>query len=160
MFFIPLPLVLLEVLIFTSWVHFYNFWDVFLCYLFPSFIGAVIFSQMGRSLLISLQSGLAQGRLPGDKILHRGAILMGSILLIIPLFLSRILALFLILPILRHGMIFVFKTFIFKRLGRFRPMQTFQGGAEFRHERDAEVVDVTPIEVTHTPGKSEDSSEN
>lgn len=159
MFFIPLPILLIEVLIFTTFVHFYNFWDVFLAYLLPSFVGAVLFSLMGRSLVISMQMGMAQGQLPGDRMLHRGAILVGSILLIIPLFLSRVLALLLILPLFRHISVFVFKTFIFKRLAKSQ-FATFQFGGMPRgpfpfegtspQERDAEVVNVTPLEVTHT----------
>ncbi|MGZ3745889.1 MAG: FxsA family protein, partial [Pseudobdellovibrionaceae bacterium] len=118
MFFIPFPLVLIEILIFSTFVHFYNFWDVFLCYLLPSFLGVMLFSMMGRNMMMFLQGGLAPGEMPGDKMLHRGAILLGSILLIIPLFLTRVLALFLILPILRHLSIFIFKTFLFKRLAK------------------------------------------
>jgi UPF0716 protein FxsA len=181
MFFIPLPIVLIEVLIFATFVHFYNFWDVFLCYLLPSFLGTVMFSLMGRSMMLSLQGGFSGGHMPGDKMLHRGAILVGSILLIIPMFLSRVLALLLILPIFRHISIFIFKTFIFKRLaksqfsfirfgggpggfGRGPQGSTFSFEQEVRNERDAEVVDVTPIEITHTkieaeaPKKKDDSS--
>lgn len=116
MFFIPLPIVLVEILVFTTFVHFFDFWDVFFAYLAPSFLGAVLFSLTGRSMMMSLQSGMAQGQMPGDRVLHKGALLLGSILLIVPMFLSRVVAVFLILPILRHLSIFIFKTFIFKRL--------------------------------------------
>jgi UPF0716 protein FxsA len=116
MFFIPLPIVLIEILIFTTFVHFYNFWDVFFIYLIPSFAGAVLFSLTGRSMLMSLQGGMAQGQLPADRVLHKGAILLGSILLIVPTFLSRVLAVFLIVPLLRHISVYVFKNFIFKRM--------------------------------------------
>jgi UPF0716 family protein affecting phage T7 exclusion len=129
--------------------------------------------------------------MPGDKLLHRGAILIGSILLIVPMFLSRVLALFLILPLFRQISIFIFKTFIFKRLtkppfsfsrfdgGRPGKFDGFEGGGfsrrpqapssfdqDFRAERDVEVVDVTPLEITHTkieeevPKRKEDSSGN
>lgn len=186
MFFIPLPIVLIEVLIFSTFVHFYGFWDVFLSYLLPTFLGAVLFSMIGRSMMMSLQGGFAQGQLPGDKMLHRGALLIGSILLVIPLFLSRVLALLLILPIFRHISILIFKKFIFKRLTksqfsyvrfgggaqggfggfRGRPQEPFPFEQEVHTERDVEVVDVTPIEITHTKieaeisKKKEDSSRN
>lgn len=182
MFFIPLPIVIIELLVFTTFVHFFNFWDVFLAYLAPSFLGAVLFSLTGRSLMMSLQGGLNQGELPGDRVLHKGALLLGSIMLIIPMFMTRVLAVFLILPIFRHVSIFVFKNYIFKRMKtspfsfvRFGQQQQgpryqrYQGPFPFeeepRHERDVEVVNVTPLEVTHTKivdeeKKSEDSSEN
>jgi UPF0716 family protein affecting phage T7 exclusion len=162
MFFIPLPLVLIEVLIFSTFVHFYNFWDVFFCYLFPSFLGILLFSRMSK--------GLVQGEMPADKMLHRGAFVIGSILLIIPLFLSRVLALFLILPIFRHASIFIFKTFLFKHLAKYlsksqfsfvrfgrgaggfgsRPQGPFPFEQDASTEREAKVVDVTPLEITHT----------
>lgn len=190
MFFIPLPIVLIELLAFTTFVHFFNFWDVFLAYLMPSFLGAVLFSLTGRSMMMSMQSGFAQGQLPGDRVLHKGALLLGSIMLIIPMFLSRVLAVFLILPIFRHLSVFIFKTYLFKRMtaspfsfvrfgGGFPGAGGFgqqQGGPQYRqyqgpfpfeegprHERDVEVVNVTPLEVTHTKivdeeKKSDDSS--
>lgn len=189
MFFIPLPILLIEILAFTTFVHFYNFWDVFLAYLLPSFAGAVLFSLTGRSIMMSLQGGLAQGQMPADRVLHRGAVLVGAILLIIPLFLSRVMALLLIIPGLRHLCIFIFKTYLFQRFAKSRfsfvrfggfgagPGNAggdggFQRGGPFpyepevRHERDVEVVNVTPIEITHTkiseeaPKKKEDSSED
>lgn len=180
MFFVPLPIVLLEILVFSTFVHFYNFWDVFLAYLLPSFAGAVLFSLTGRSIMLSLQGGLAQGKMPADRVLHRGAVLLGAILLMIPSFSSRVLAVILIIPGLRHLAIFIFKTYLFQRLTKNATFVRFGGfgagpgsargmGGPFpfepspHHERDAEVVNVTPIEITHTKisdetKKNEDSS--
>src|SRR5437868_11536220 len=139
-----MPYFLLEVLIFTTWVHFYDFWDVFLAYLAPSVLGFLLFSVIGRSLMFSLQADFQQGRLPGDRVLQRGAVLVGSILLIIPLFMTRVIALFLIIPGFRHLAVFVFKNYLFKRMPK--ASFSFQYGPEPRHERDANVVNVTPIE--------------
>ncbi len=157
MFFIPFPIVLIEVLIFSSFVYFYDFWTVLGYYLLPSPLGIVLFSMMGKSIVMSLQGAFNQGQIPGDKILHRGAILVGSVLLIIPMFLSRVLALLLILPIFRHISIFIFKTFIFKRLAssRFSFVRFNGGSGGSRGERDAEVVDITPIEITHNKIETE-----
>lgn len=159
MFFIPLPIVILEVLIFSTFVHFYGFWDVFLAYFFPSLLGAVLFSTTGRSIMLAMQRGLSQGQMPADNVLHRGAVMLGSVFLIIPLFITRVFAVFLIVPLLRHLSIFIFKVFVFKRLAKSHftfvraggPFGFGEGGTqEPRHERDAEVVNVTPIEITHT----------
>lgn len=175
MFFIPFPVIILEILIFTTFVHFFGFWDVFLAYSLPSLLGVLLFSMTGRSMLLAMQRGFAQGQLPGDNVLHRGAVMIGSIFLIIPLFLTRFVAVFLIVPVLRHLSIFIFKTFIFKRLahsrfsfirtagpfgfgsGGFRSGGFGQSSSEFeepreapRQERDVEVVNVTPIQITHT----------
>lgn len=167
MFFIPLPIVLIELLVFTTFVHFFNFWDVFLAYLLPSFLGAVLFSLTSRIMMMSLQSGFSQGQLPGDRVLHKGALLLGSIMLIIPMFLSRVLAVFLILPIFRHLSVFIFKTYLFKRMKAssfsfVRFGGGFSGGGGFgqqpgpREERDVDVVNVTPLEITHTKIVEED----
>jgi UPF0716 protein FxsA len=172
MFFIPLPLVLLEVIIFSTFVHFYGFWDVFLAYFFPCLLGAVLFSMIGRSMMMSLQRGLSQGEMPADSVLHRGAMMLGSVFLMIPMFITRVFAVFLILPILRHLAIFIFKTFIFKRLAKsnftFVKMGGFgqsQGGfstdgfqQEPRQERDVDAINVTPIEITHTKIEDKDDS--
>jgi UPF0716 protein FxsA len=158
MFFLPLPYIILEILAFTTWLHFYDFWDVFLIYIAPSFLGLMLFSMTGKSLMTSLQGGFQQqpGQLPGDGVLQKGAVLLGSLGLIIPLFFTRIVAVFLIVPGLRHLSIFVFKTYIFKRLSKnaFSFVKYERHGP--RQERDAEVVNVTPIEITHTKIKTEE----
>jgi len=166
-FFIPLPYFILEILIFTTWVHFYNFWDVFLIYMLPSLVGVLIFSVTGRKMLHSVQAGFQQGQLPADRVLHRGAILLGSLLLIVPLFLTRIIGLILVIPGPRHFGIFVFKAYIFKRISKssfafvnFGSQQAAGPGYEPPYERDAEVVDVTPIEITHTKAKGSGSEDN
>ncbi|MBK9323107.1 MAG: FxsA family protein [Bdellovibrionaceae bacterium] len=164
MFVIPLPYFLLEIIIFSTWVHFYNFWDVFLLYLLPSLIGVLLFSVTGRKMLASVQAGFQQGKLPGDKVLHRGAILLGSLLLILPLFLTRIIGFILVIPGPRHLGIFIFKVYIFKRLSRasfaFVNFGTQPPGSSYDppFERDVSVVDVTPIEITHT--KTNQSEDN
>jgi len=174
MFALPLPLVVLEVLIFSTFVHFYGFWDVFLAYFLPSVLGVLLLSFSGRNLVLSLQSSFSQGQLPSDNLLHRGAVLLGSLLLIIPMFTTRVFAVFLIVPLLRHLAVFIFKAFLFKRLaksthftfirtggggpfgfgGGFKTQSDFEKGfsatEERPREREAEVVDVTPIQITHS----------
>lgn len=175
--FLPLPYFLVEAAIFATWAHFYEFWDVVLAYIAPSFIGTVLFLLSGRSLLIGLQSQFTTGQLPDDRILHRGAILLGSLLLLPPLFIPRVVAILLILPVFRHISVLIFKTFLFKRMinngfsfirfsnGPAGGPFTFRGGfgnstsinpedfghqQQQRQERDVEVVNVTPLEITHT----------
>ena len=120
-----------------------------------------------------MKRGLTQGQLPADNVLHRGAVMLGSVFLMIPMFITRVFAVFLIVPLLRHLSIFIFKTFIFKRLAksRFAFVRTgspfgFGGGfgGDFgrrgpgphedihqpRQERDVEVVNIAPIEITDT----------
>jgi UPF0716 protein FxsA len=183
MFFLPLPLVLIEVLIFTTWMHFYDFWDVFFAYMIPSFVGALMLASFGRNLMVTLQTSLVPGQMPGNAVLHQAARLAGALALIVPLFLTRVLAVFLIVPGLRHLSILFFKKVLFKKLARNGGFSfvNFGGGAwpggggpgfgggpwpggggpetgygedsSRPRERDATVVDVTPIQVTHQQKK-------
>jgi UPF0716 protein FxsA len=179
MFFLPLPLVLAEILIFTTWVHFYDFWTVFLAYLAPSFLGALLLSQSGQHMARVLRNGVVPGQMPGNTLLHQGARFVGALCLIIPLFLTRVLAVFLIVPGLRHLSIRFFKAVLYQRLtkaGGFSFMKFgggMPGGAdgsqpgaagmppwnEAPQERDATVVDITPLEISHGPSKKEPTKE-
>jgi len=154
MFFLPLFFIVLEVMAFTTFTHFYPFWDVFFFYVAPSLLGFIIFSMLGRRMVAVLQGGLQPGQLPSDRILHGAAMLVGSVLLLVPLFTPRVLAVLLLVPGLRHFSVFVFKTYIFQKISKnaFSFVRyAGQGPRQSpRHERDAEVVNVTPIEVTHT----------
>jgi UPF0716 protein FxsA len=178
MFFLPLPFVLAEVLIFTTWTHFYDFWDVFFAYMIPSFLGALMLASFGRNLMVTMQTAMVPGQMPGNAVLHQAARLAGAIALMVPLFLTRVLAVFLILPGLRHLSILFFKKVLFKKLaqsGKFsfvnfggagfggqgfgqqqRPPHSSDGMGSERYERDATVVDITPIQVTHHQNKSSD----
>jgi UPF0716 family protein affecting phage T7 exclusion len=163
---LPLPILILEILVFTTGLHFYDFWDVFWAYTLPSVLGLMLFSMMGRSMLVGLQAGLQPGQLPADRVLHQVARIVGCVCLIVPLFSTRVLAVFLLLPGLRHLSLIFFKNFIFKRMskvpfsfvrfgGNGSGFQRGPFGEEPRHERDAEVVNVTPIEITHTKIKED-----
>ena len=172
MFLLPFVFIILEVLAFTTITHFYDFWDILFIYAAPSFLGIIIFSMLGRKLVATLQGGMRPGQLPSDQILNGAAMLVGSVLLIVPLATPRLLAIFLIVPGFRHFSIFIFKTYLFKNISKSAFTFVKFGGAgaggpfgggprrapsgfEFPRddrpqERDAEVVNVTPIEITHT----------
>ena len=167
MFILPFVFIILEVLAFTTMTHFYDFWDTFFIYTTPSFLGFILFSMLGRRLVSTLQGGLQVGQLPSDSILNGGAMLAGSVLLIVPLFTPRLIAVFLIVPGFRHLSIFIFKTYIFKKIsknaftfvrGPFN--RGFEHPRESPMERDAEVVNITPIEITHTKIDPDSESKN
>lgn len=198
MLLLPLPFFLAEIFIFFSFVGKFGFFDTFISYLMPSLLGFVVLSLAKRVGLAQLQMTVMSGKTPEKAMLHSGAIFIGGILLVIPLFITRVLAVFLILPGLRHFLIWRLTKNIQKRMaagaqgfsfgGPFGGMGGFgagaagQGGAGFkyyqyrsgaprssfeedvepevRQERviDAEVIDVNPIEITHSVKK--DSKED
>lgn len=170
MFFLPLPWVLAEVLIFTTWIHFFDFWNVFFAYLLPSLLGVLMLARSGQGLMMVMRSSVVPGQMPGNALLHQGARLVGALCLVVPLFLTRVLAVFLIVPGLRHLSIAFFKAFIYKKLaksggfsfvqfggagvadGRTSGWQSTSGDTgwpQARQERDARVVDIVPLKVTH-----------
>lgn len=189
MFFLVLPFFLAEILIFTTWTHFFDFWEVLPFYFLPSLLGAILVARSGQTLMAAAKTGVAPGQMPGNALLHQGAKVIGAICLIIPFFLPRVLAVILLLPGLRHMAVAFSKTYMKKKMakggsgfsfirfgtggaggpfaGGFGGQGPFQRGPfgqgpfggsgafeEAREERDATVVDITPLEITHGPSKN------
>lgn len=184
---IPFPFIIAEFVIFWLAVQEWGFLNTLGLYLLPCLLGFFILSVVGRMTLMSLQASLGSGQLPGGKMLHSGAIFLSGILFLIPSFFSRVLGLILLLPGLRHVAVWWFKGFIAKRMsqGAATGFKFGQGGPfgfggtsgfryyEFRNDgngfqdvsevreereiRDAEVLDVTPLEVTHEEKKPKDN---
>jgi UPF0716 protein FxsA len=160
-----------EIYLFYQFIQTFSFLDAFFWVLLSGVIGLLVIRLQGQATLIGLQKDLAQGRLPASQILHRALVIVGGIFLMIPGFLSDLIGLLLIVPGPRHLVALYLKYLVAKGLFRGR---VFMGGfaqgprpgrpqgfppppfeREVRVERDAEVVDVTPLEVTHT--KKQDS---
>ncbi len=190
MLMLPLPLFIAELLIFIMAVKSWGFLDSLGIYLMPSLLGFVILSLVKRTGFAQMQMSMMSGQKPEKSLLHSGAIFLGAILLIVPSFFTRVLAIILILPGLRHLMIWRFEKGLQNRMQNgvqggfsFGGPFGFGGGAgagpagggftyyqyrskptgdgfdqESPRERviDAEVLDVTPLEITHS-GKPEDS---
>ena len=177
---IPFPLILAEIFIFWFAVSEWGFWTVLGVYLLPCLLGVLILGTIGRMAIMVLQSTVVRGQLPANKILHSAAIFISGILFLIPSFFARLLALILLLPGLRHIAVWKFKTYLGQQIakGSARVFDFGAGGPfgfstgsrtydfrnqtytneEIREEReiyDAEVVDVTPLEITHEKKKSD-----
>lgn len=167
MIYIPFPFLLAEALLFFWFWSRFGFLPVFAAYWIPSAFGALILGTQSRSALISLQTRLAQGKEPGFEMMNVGAKFLAGLLLLAPFFSTRILGILLILPGTRHALIYSTRAWILKKMsqGAFRVFQagpgmradfrTYryeagQGMREVREERDAQVLDVTPIEIEHS----------
>ena len=193
MLMIPFPFVLAELLIFFWGVNQWGFFNTLGLYLAPCLLGFLIVSTVGRIAIMTLQSTVTRGQLPGNKILHSGAIFLSGLFFLIPSFFARIIGLVLLLPGLRHLAVWRFKLFMAKKMAQgsarvfnfggggpfgFGGFGTGSGGPggfqyyefrndgtgftqtneEVREEReitDVEVLDVTPLEITHEEKKKD-----
>ena len=195
---IPFPFFIAEIVIFWFAVDKWGFLNTLGIYLLPCLLGFIIVSSIGRVAMMTMQSTVMRGQLPGNKILHSGAIFLSGILFMVPSFFARVVAIILLLPGLRHLAIWRFKIFMAKKMAsgsarvfnfgsgpfgfgtgmgggpggmggmgnqgfryyEFRNDGTgFHDVGEEREEReihDAEVFDVTPIEIAHEEKKTKD----
>jgi UPF0716 protein FxsA len=160
----------LEIYLFYQAIVNFGFIDTVLWIISAFALGMALTVIMGRSILLSIQMDLAQGRMPVRKALHKGLIVFAGFLFMVPGIGTDIVAALLVLPISRHLIVFYLeiklKHAIAKGTAKFFTAGaqgfsgTFRGGGfsggfrressfpeEGRFERDAEVIDVTPIQI-------------
>lgn len=165
----PLLILLLfpvaEILVFIKFVQIYSFLDAFLTLLFMFLLGVFVMKTQGKAVIANFQSSMSQGKLPASKILHRVVVIIGGLLLMAPGFVSDIFGILCILPGSRHLIVFYIKFMFAKGLlkatgninfnfgnmaGGFKYYQSGPRNQHQQPERDATVIDVTPVEVSHT----------
>lgn len=150
-----------EIFLFYKFSQLYSFWDAILWVILAGALGALVIRIQGKSTLLLLQKELAQGKVPTNHIMHRSFVILGGILLFIPGFLTDILGVAAILPGTRHLMVQYLKLKVGKGLFKGRVFTggfgfgnpggdfNFRRGPHATEERDAQVVDIEPIEITH-----------
>jgi UPF0716 family protein affecting phage T7 exclusion len=117
---------LLEFLLFLKLVSIYGFLYVFGMYTLPSFIGFLILAYYPKTLLTTLQTAIQNQEKPNSKMLHSVFIIISGVFFIIPTATSRLIALVLFLPILRHILVFVLMWQWYKFSGRiFKKFKNF-----------------------------------
>lgn len=142
----------------------YSFWEFFLYSLSSALLGLALMSILGRGVLISLQRDLTQGKMPAHNLLNKGLLFFGAFLIFLPGILNDVFAFLLIVPGPRHVLAWWFtrhlsqkiKTgshFTFVHFGS-AGMGGGAQGPQFRTERDAEVVEIEPIEIEHSNRKN------
>lgn len=178
MLFIPFPLVLAEIFIFFFAIKQWGFLNTLGIYLLPCVLGFIIVSTVGRVAIMTLQGSMMKGQLPANRLLHSGAIFFSGLLFMVPSFFARLAAVVLFLPGLRHIFIAWFKIFMAKQIAKgsanfsfgggpfggagFRYYQYRNGGPGFeeagpeREVSEANVLDVTPLKVTHQKKDSDE----
>lgn len=112
--------------------------------IFISLAGLWLLKLRGFLMIMDIRSQLAQGKIPAQAVISSFFFAVAGVLLLIPGFLSDILALLMILPISRQwvqGILlkWLLKRFKFQRFSKANPTQshtTFE--AEFERKQDEE----------------------
>lgn len=159
-----------EMYLLYKFVEAYSFVDLVLYLLSTGILGMAIMKLQGKNTFTQMQMQIIQGKLPNDRALHGAFVLLGGLLLFIPGFVSDIFGVLCIFPISRHLLIMYFKNSIKKGLFKGR-VQVFGNGTSFGggfggfqqshstretyQERDAQVIDIEPISITHEDKKND-----
>lgn len=177
MFFIPLPFVIAELVIFVMAVQHWGFFNTLGFYLLPCLLGLFIVTTVGRIAVMSMQMSVMKGQLPAAKLLNSAAIFLSGLLFLVPSFFTRVAGVLLLLPGLRHLAVWRFKLFLVKQISRGAGSFSFGAGGPFgfragstgfryyeeatqeREVREANVLDVTPLQVVHEDKKKDSGEE-
>lgn len=125
-------LLLIELIIFILFIQGIGFWWTLLAYILPSFVGMILLSMQSREVMAKIQTANGESGGPSLDILKSAAPIIGSILFIIPGFLTRALGFALLFPPLRWFLLFL-STFLFFRKFITRGMSLLQfGNGAFR----------------------------
>jgi len=93
---IAVPLVDLFILLEVANVI--EFWPTVALVVITGFIGHALFKKQGFQILRSIQTELASGKMPGDKIVSGVIVLIGGVLLMTPGFLTDIVGFLFLIP--------------------------------------------------------------
>ncbi len=160
----------MEVFLFAFFAEEYGFLNTLGAYWIPTFLMVFFFPyllSMARSLA-SLAPGSTGLHLPRQ--LHRALILAGFVLVTIPLISTRVLGILLIIPGLRHILLWKFQKQVEKRTNQYFGQWTGPGFRFYYRHQDVEdfqegyrpMKDVTPRTAGHldqpSEGENEDSS--
>lgn len=100
-----LCLPILELYLLMKLVGVLGFVFTFLLLLLAGAVGTTLMRVQGFSTLIRLQEALARGEIPAQEIIGSGLLVLGGLLLLIPGFLSDLLALLCFIPPTRRWLV-------------------------------------------------------
>lgn len=99
--FLLIVIPVLEIMIFMQIGHVIGGGLTFLLVIASSVLGAYLLKKQGMRTINLLRQEVAMGMIPGETLLDGACVLAGGILLLVPGFLTDVLGLLLILPIVR-----------------------------------------------------------
>jgi len=140
-----------------SWYVFidrYSFFDALLLAFFGGGLGLLIIRTQGQNVLMTLQSSFSQGKLPETFIFHRGLILLGGFLIMLPGIITKLIGTILVLPGFRHAIILFLKWYLLGKISKGSFRFFMMGGFPQRTEANypppqRDVVDIQPNKIEH-----------
>lgn len=158
-FFLFLPVA--EIYVLYQAAASWGFWNAFFLQVLVSGLGILIAKSQFKNFISGFQMQVQQGKMPESAMFHVGFKFVGGIFLAVPGFLTDILGIAFLTPGVRHLLIAgfqkkmasnissgAFKVFSFGNGpfgGGFRSYTYSSQTSWPREERDAQVLDVTPI---------------
>ncbi|XQW85463.1 FxsA family protein [Thalassotalea piscium] len=101
--FILIPIIEISVLMKVgAW---FGLWPTIAIVIITAWLGAKYVKQQGLATLNSLQNKMAQGQMPSDEIVEGLLLLVAGVLLVTPGFVTDLLGLLLLLPLIRKSII-------------------------------------------------------
>lgn len=96
-----LPLFFIEIFLGLTLTRAFGFWNTFLIYFVPTFLGLYFFTLQSQLSWLQFQKQMAQGQAPDKSITQMTARFAGTVLWIIPSFVCRFIGLIFLFPITR-----------------------------------------------------------
>lgn len=134
----------------------YSFLDALFLVMTGVVLGLVIMMMQGRAALGILQTTLSSGQTPASKVVHRGVVMFGGLLIFLPGLLSKILGVFFILPGFRHFMVWFFRWYLAGKVakGSFQFFMANGSNSFYKSYKsaptdDRDVVEVQPTSIEH-----------
>lgn len=152
----------LEIYLMIRLSDLFSFWDVVLYFVTMGFFGSLLMRFLGAGTFQQVQAQIQSGKEPSQLLLHRGLMVFGAFLIMIPGVISDFLGLLCLFPGTRHFILWFGRAYLQKKFkaghvkfytsgagfGGFSRGFSNSSGAPFgvRHERDAEVIDIQALE--------------
>lgn len=162
---LPFPLLLIEIGIFLLCSSKFGFGTTLLWYWLPTFLLMPLAAFFGRTSFFALQMRVLRGEPPGKEMLNLALRSVGFGFVVLPFVSSRLLGVLLLFPPTRFMILVAAQSWLSKKMSQLANQTTFrtfsfgpggfQTGGGFpqnegpHEERDAQVIDVTPLEIEH-----------
>lgn len=114
----------------TMFIDKYSFMDLLIFMAGTGALGLGIMILQGRATLAALQGNLIQGQMPTRQVLNRSLVMLGGFLLFLPGIMTDALGFVLIMPGLRHLLVFGVENWLKLKIAQ-GAFKAFQGGQGF-----------------------------
>ncbi len=138
---------------FYAWYLFidhYSFLDALLLMFFGGGFGLMIIRTQGQNVMMDMQRSFAVGKMPERYLIHRGMIILGGFLIMVPGILTKVLGTILILPGFRHFAVWFLKWYFLGKIakGAFRvfSMGGMPGMGNY-NQSERDVVEIQPKRI-------------